>query len=217
MLRNTITALALCCPLAAAAAQSDVRPDHKHAWAENVGWTNWRDAGDPDASEGVRLHDTYLAGSAWGENTGWLGLGDGSPADGHTYANLDGADCGVNLDPDTGMLSGMAWAENVGWINFSGGALADPPQPARLDLDAYRLRGFAWGENIGWINLDHETHYAAFYCPADFNRDTLVDTRDVLAYLNAWTAGDPRADFDDNGVLDTRDVLAFLNAWNRGC
>lgn len=51
----------------------------------------------------------------------------------------------------------------------------------------------------------------------DFNRDSLLDTRDVLAFLNAWTTGDPGADFTGDGTVDTRDVLEFLNRWNEGC
>ncbi|VAX39189.1 hypothetical protein MNBD_PLANCTO03-2044 [hydrothermal vent metagenome] len=54
-------------------------------------------------------------------------------------------------------------------------------------------------------------------CPADFNADGEVDTRDVLAFLNAWTADAPEADFNADGTIDTRDVLAFLNAWTEGC
>ncbi len=54
-------------------------------------------------------------------------------------------------------------------------------------------------------------------CPGDFNRDGEVDTRDVLAFLNAWAANDPEADFNADGIIDTRDVLAFLNAWTEGC
>jgi len=54
-------------------------------------------------------------------------------------------------------------------------------------------------------------------CRADFNGDGTVDTRDVLAFLNAWTAGDDAADIDGNGLIDTRDVLAFLNLWTAGC
>jgi hypothetical protein len=44
-----------------------------------------------------------------------------------------------------------------------------------------------------------------------------VDTRDVLAFLNAWTAQDPGADVNGDGVVDTRDVIAFLNPWTAGC
>ena len=54
-------------------------------------------------------------------------------------------------------------------------------------------------------------------CPADFNNDGAVDTRDVLAFLNAWSAGDDSADINADGVIDTRDVLAFLNLWGAGC
>jgi hypothetical protein len=54
-------------------------------------------------------------------------------------------------------------------------------------------------------------------CVADFNEDGTVDTRDVLSFLNAWSAGDDSADVDGNGVVDSRDVLAFLNLWNAGC
>jgi len=54
-------------------------------------------------------------------------------------------------------------------------------------------------------------------CVADFNADGAVDTRDVIAFLNAWNAGDTSADIDGNSVIDTRDVIAFLNVWNAGC
>ena len=54
-------------------------------------------------------------------------------------------------------------------------------------------------------------------CPADFNDDGSVNTLDVLAFLNAWSAGDPRADFNNDGTVNTLDVLAFLNAWSSGC
>ncbi|QKK07314.1 MAG: hypothetical protein HND58_03535 [Planctomycetota bacterium] len=54
-------------------------------------------------------------------------------------------------------------------------------------------------------------------CDADFNGDDTVNTLDVLAFLNAWTAGEGSADFNDDGSVNTLDVLAFLNAWTAGC
>ncbi|HZW08449.1 MAG TPA: GC-type dockerin domain-anchored protein [Phycisphaerales bacterium] len=54
-------------------------------------------------------------------------------------------------------------------------------------------------------------------CEADFNGDGNVNTQDVLAFLNAWTAGDSSADFNGDGNINTQDVLAFLNAWTAGC
>lgn len=54
-------------------------------------------------------------------------------------------------------------------------------------------------------------------CRADFNNDGVANSLDVLAFLNAWAAGDPRADYNEDGVIDTRDVLEFLNVWTAGC
>ena len=54
-------------------------------------------------------------------------------------------------------------------------------------------------------------------CPADFNGDEAVNTQDVLAFLNAWAAGEAAADFNRDGTVNTQDVLAFLNAWASGC
>ena len=54
-------------------------------------------------------------------------------------------------------------------------------------------------------------------CFADFNHDGAVDTRDVIAFLNAWAAQNAAADCDGNGEIDTRDVLCFLNLWAAGC
>jgi len=54
-------------------------------------------------------------------------------------------------------------------------------------------------------------------CVADFNGDGMVDTRDMIAFLNAWSAGEDSADIDGNGIVDTRDVITFLNLWTSGC
>ena len=54
-------------------------------------------------------------------------------------------------------------------------------------------------------------------CVADFNNDGSVNTVDVLAFLNAWSAGDSSADINGDGTVNTQDVLAFLNLWSAGC
>ncbi|VAX40687.1 hypothetical protein MNBD_PLANCTO03-1499 [hydrothermal vent metagenome] len=54
-------------------------------------------------------------------------------------------------------------------------------------------------------------------CIADFNGDGSVNTQDMLAFLNAWNAGDSSADINGDGEINTQDVLAFLNLWNIGC
>jgi hypothetical protein len=54
-------------------------------------------------------------------------------------------------------------------------------------------------------------------CAADFNGDTVVNSLDVLAFLNAYSSGDPKADVNGDTVVNSLDVLAFLNLYNQGC
>lgn len=54
-------------------------------------------------------------------------------------------------------------------------------------------------------------------CRVDLNGDGLVDTRDVIEFLNAWTSQAQEADWNGDGLIDTRDFLAFLNDWVAGC
>lgn len=212
--------------------QSNVNPTDKFAWSENAGWLNWHDAGFPAGTQGARAHDSFLSGFVWGENSGWINLGDGDPgppggSETH-YANVNGADFGVNRDPATGELFGLAWGENIGWINFDGGALATPPNPARFDDAACRLRGFAWTENIGWINLDHSAHYVGFDsgvcggapCIGDLDGDNDVDIADLAVLLSHFGAGgaDPEdGDLDGDGDVDLADLTLMLSRFGTSC
>jgi hypothetical protein len=63
---------------------------------------------------------------------------------------------------------------------------------------------------MSWARLERRPR-------ADFNDDAAMNTLDVLAFLNAWGAGDGSADFNDDGSVNTLDVLAFLNEWSAGC
>ncbi|MCW5777714.1 MAG: hypothetical protein KIS87_14860 [Phycisphaeraceae bacterium] len=54
-------------------------------------------------------------------------------------------------------------------------------------------------------------------CPADFNGDTVVNTLDFVAFLNAFVAGHSSADFNGDTVVNTLDFVAFLNAFVAGC
>jgi hypothetical protein len=190
-----------------ACAQSNIDADHKFAWGENVGWTNWRDA--DEAFEGVIAETTHLSGFVWAENVGWINVGNGDGP----YANNDHTDFGVNIDPDTGQLSGLAWGENIGWINFDGGAMADPPQPARYDVCERRFSGFVWGENVGWISLGGGEHFLALGPCAfgDGDCDGDIDLDDFKSFAEAVTG--PGADeqcpaFDADADNDV-DLLDF--------
>ncbi|MCW5775450.1 MAG: hypothetical protein KIS87_03255 [Phycisphaeraceae bacterium] len=54
-------------------------------------------------------------------------------------------------------------------------------------------------------------------CPADFNGDTVVNTLDFVAFLNAFVAQSHTADFNGDTVVNTLDFVAFLNAFVAGC
>jgi hypothetical protein len=70
--------------------------------------------------------------------------------------------------------------------------------------------GGGWDTWIGSFTVDAG-------CEVDYNGDGVVNTQDVLAFLNDWAAGNSGADWNDDGIVDTRDVLAFLNDYNAGC
>src|SRR6187402_3513299 len=107
-----------------AGAQSTIDPALKHAWSANTGWINFRWS----ATDGVVIGERFLSGYAWAANTGWIHAGDGTPVNGHTYANNSATDYGVNHD-GAGNLSGYAWSANTGWVNFGWAAANDPNRP----------------------------------------------------------------------------------------
>jgi hypothetical protein len=223
MLEHTMRIIATSVALAAAGipafAQSDIDPDNKYAWAENIGFMNWADA--EAGAAGVRVEPGYLAGWIWSENVGWICVGNGSPAAGGRYGNETGEDYGVNIEP-WGDLAGLAWGENIGWINFdTAAALGAHGQQARFDGD--RFRGYAWGANIGWINLDDARIFVAVAgggggaCTADCDGSGGLDFFDFLCFQNRFAAGDPAADCDGSGQLDFFDFLCFQNDFAAGC
>ena len=84
--------------------------------------------------------------------------------------------------------------------------------------------GLAPGDNMNALDMvplvngsAEDTINAMVACPSDYNGDTVIDTLDVLAFLNVWVPRDPRGDFNGDGQIDTLDVLDFLNAWAGGC
>ena len=99
------------------------------AYSANAGWINV--APLPDTY--IDINETFLAGYVYGANVGWISMGDGTPANGYSYANTAG-DTGVNND-GAGNLSGYAYGANFGWINF-GWASATPTAPASISIPA---------------------------------------------------------------------------------
>ena len=54
-------------------------------------------------------------------------------------------------------------------------------------------------------------------CPTDIGCDGVVDTRDLLRFLNLWARQDHAADWNGDGFVDTRDFIAYLQQWAEGC
>ncbi|MFG0260027.1 MAG: GC-type dockerin domain-anchored protein, partial [Phycisphaerales bacterium JB041] len=151
----------------------------------------------------------------------------------HAFAFQTDSSGGVVSRQDLGTLGGGASTamgiNNVGTVVgtsddrafvFASGQMTD--LNASLPSDSgWLLPGAAAindrGLVAGWGK--HHGVPAAFLftpCGADFDNNGTVDTRDVLAFLNAWVGRAPVADFNDDGIINTQDVLAFLNAWNAG-
>jgi len=155
------------------------------------------------------------------DGSAWMPLGDGLPFDVGSLARIETPE-GPRLAA-TAEIYGTEVAERVyvwdgvAWAPF--GAETDgvvrAVAQAEHEFGAVYMTGLF--TEVDGVPSEGIARYGCATCVADFNGDGVVDTRDVLAFLNAWASGDGAADINGDGVVDTRDVLAFLNLWNAGC
>jgi len=179
---------------------SSISATNKFTWGANIGWCNW----EGDVTNGAIIGTHYCQGLIWDANTGWINLGDGSPANGFSYANTDGADAGVNHD-GAGNLRGLAWGANIGWIRFE-----DTGQPT-VDLMTGAFSGYAWSANVGWLNLGDLSFALRTDTIApgpDRDKDGIPDPFEYASagVLTALNKGSSDADAD--GVSDTEEHIA---------
>jgi len=200
--------LALALPVLVGA-QTTLSPEHRHAWAGNIGWTDWVANG----ANGARVGEYVCSGYLYAANVGWIHLGDGSPANGIRYQNQSGTDYGVNRDPE-GRLSGLAYGANIGWLTFtnrsaSGTAFGAP----QVDLRTGRFSGFVYGANVGWISLSNAVAHlqtTALVPGTDSDHDGLADGWELshvasLAVMNGIT------DLDQDGATDLNEYGAHTD------
>lgn len=185
-------------------AQSTIHPAMPYAFSANAGWITLR----PTTGEGVKVGEYHLSGHAYGANFGWIGFGDGSPENGHQYANTSSTDSGVNQD-GAGNLSGYAWSANTGWIHFGWASLSDPNRP-RFDPFTGAFAGFAWSPNIGWINLGAGYLTASSVAVTDADSDGLGDEWEY-SWFGKLTPADATTDNDGDGSPDRDEYAADTN------
>ena len=109
--------------------------------------------------------------------------------------------------------SGGIWTQQAKLLPEDGEAYDSFGEAVALSGDTAVIGAYSHGEagSAYIFALGCET------CPADLNNDGTVDTQDFVAFLGAWSGGDPLADWDENGILDTRDFVAYLGDWSAGC
>lgn len=93
--------------------------------------------------------------------------------------------------------------------------------PRQVCVEVAPYEGYVYIDEFGAIQTmvlaGDSLCFRVANCPGDFNNDGAKDTRDVLDFLSAWSAGDRRADWNRDGRIDTRDVTEFLNDWITAC
>jgi hypothetical protein len=176
--------------------------------------------------DGSRLQQLEVAGTDLGlpddtipNNFDWgaMTVGrNGQPTTVELVDSIDNLNRGVNGEPEALYLSGFPQGED--------GLRIRPGSVLVLNgIQAYV------GTVSGWVHLNSlfgagetripydQGHIQLVLCEPDWNDDGALDSRDFIAYLNDWVAGDPQADINDDGVVDTRDFIQYLNLWTGGC
>jgi hypothetical protein len=132
-----------------------------------------------------------------------------------------------DLDLEVVSPGGTVYKGNVfsGGVSITGGTKDDRNNVEQVHLNAPALGTWTVRVNGVAVNVGAQGYALVVTgevlepsdCVADFNGDGSVNSLDVLAYLNAWSAGDSSADINGDGTVDTLDFLEFLNLWNAGC
>lgn len=175
-----------------------------------------------DTDDGLGAGSAYLFDTVTGEQIAKLLPNDGAEHDrfGISVAiSGNTAVVGADYDDDNGIYSGSAYlfdtisGQQIAKLLPADGAASDQFGGAVAISDTRAVVG-AWDDDdIGSAYVFD----ASPPCPSDLTHDGLVDTRDFLFFLNAWTTSDPVADWNGDGTVNSQDFIAYLNDWVAGC
>jgi hypothetical protein len=170
------------------------------------------DAGAPSGIWGLDVYDEDVARvTTWYvTDTGSLRFWDGA-AGGPTEVLADVArgvwhEYRLRLDWARRSASLFLDGDHVATMRF------DRDAAATLLADADLWLGLS-GTDAAWF----DGYEVRALCAADFDADGVVDSRDFVAFLNAFTAGEATADFNADGSVNSQDFVDFLNAFVAGC
>ncbi len=146
---------------------------------------------------------------------------DPAAASGASFAAVNDLDLEV-VAPDGTMYKGNVFS---GGASVTGGSKDDRNNLEQVHINLPAVGTWTVRVSAAAVNIGTQGYALVASgmletddgCVADFNGDGAVNTLDVLAFLNAWTAGDSSADINGDGQINTLDVLEFLNQWNAGC
>ena len=191
-------------------------------------------------AESASVNGAAGAGAAyvfrWSIDSGWIEEAKLTASDAGTFQHLgssvaisgDTAIIGDQFDDtDSGSESGSVYV-----FRFDGTQWSEESKMLASDGESGDAFGHAVGVSEDQVVVgapyddDLGTQAGAAYifdlgcensCPPDLNGDGAVDTRDFIAFLNAWATSDPLADWNDDGTINTQDFIAYLNDWAAGC
>lgn len=147
-------------------------------------------------------------------------IGSASTVD-HGYASYIWTDTGfnelagdINLD---GLVDGSDTTTFTEYIDSHDGGWedADGIVNGEVGITDFAKRFHFYDSNYdGVLSV---SDLAGPLCPADINSDGTLDVFDVFAFLDAFSAQDPKADFTGDSLFDIFDVFAFIEAFHAGC
>lgn len=182
-----------------------------------------------DDENGLNAGAVYVfarVGDSWTEQAKLM-TSDGEDGDRlGVHASIEGNTviCGVYFDDEKGEDSGSAYVFTRHAGTWGERAKFAPSGGAAGDWFGWNVSLSQGTAAIAALRPNGDGPSSAYMfdlrcadCRIDINNDGSVDTRDFLAFLNAWSSGDPLADWNSDGVINSLDFIAYLNDWTTGC